>query len=96
MVENRRDCCDHRAVGLEVFVKDGNDVVTSCGVFTTREKTYYKTCNSQGNVVEILKRYNADTYKGTEFSINLGEMYVYGQGILEGNYANNVLSKRAT
>ena len=66
-------------MGLEVFVKDGNDIVKSCGVFTTNKETYNMNCNSQGNVVEIFKKYNAATYQAYDFLINLAEVYVYGR-----------------
>ena len=79
---NRSDCCGSRTVGLEIFVKDGDDIVKSCGVLTTDEETYNMNCNSQGNVVEIFAKYNASTYHPTEFLINLAEMYVYGHRLL--------------
>ena len=82
LVVNRLDCCGSRALGLEVYVKDGNDIVRSCGVFATDEEAYNMNCNSQGNVVEIFKKYNAATYHPTEFLINLAEMYVYGHRLL--------------
>ena len=84
VVENRRHCCYDRAVGMEVFVKDGNDIVKSCGVFTTQEETYNMTCNAQGDVVEIFKKYNASTYVAYDFMINIAEVYVYGHRFLQG------------
>ena len=54
-IHNRGDCCKNRIVGMSVFIKMQEVVVTSCGNITEVQGIYTFDCSGRGDVVELSK-----------------------------------------
>ena len=74
IVYNRQDCCKDRLFGVPVFIKSGDETVTSCGVFNDVRDFYTFDCKGEGNMIEL-------SQEGTVKEWNMAEIVVYGGGL---------------
>ena len=65
------DCCNDRIVGLSVYIKLDENIITSCGSIQTITQKYELDCDGKGNVVEL----SAEGKIGQQ---NIAEIEVYG------------------
>jgi len=73
VIYNREDCCKNRIIGLNLFIKSGDEIVNDCGAITRKEDVYAFDCVGNGDMVELSK-------EGVVDSQNIAEIMVYGYG----------------
>ena len=61
-IHNRKGCCQERIIGLSVFIKMQEVVVTSCGTITSIENIYTFDCAGRGDVVELSNDGHGNVY----------------------------------
>ena len=82
-IYNRNGCCTTRIIGLSVYIKLDENIITSCGSITVDKLKYELDCDGKGNVVELSAEGEIDQQ-------NIAEIEVYG--ITGGIYIINLLS----
>ena len=70
-IYNRNSCCQDRIVGLSVYIKRDDTVVTDCGQINHATSSYMFNCVGLGNVVEL----RADGHVSQQ---NIAEIKVFG------------------
>ena len=70
-IYNRIDCCKDRIVGLSVYIKLDENIITSCGSIQTITQKYQFDCDGKGNVVEL-------SAEGPISKQNIAEIEVFG------------------
>ena len=85
-IYNRYGCCKDRMVGLSVYIKLDENIITSCGSIENTMDMYTFDCDGNGNVVEL-------SAEGQIQEQNIAEIEVFG--IPGGVYIINLLSNIA-
>ena len=85
-IYNRYDCCKDRIVGLSVYIKLDENIMTSCGSIENTMDMYTFDCDGKGNVVELSAEGQIEPH-------NIAEIQVLG--IPGGIYIINLLSNIA-
>ena len=81
VIHNREHaCCQDRIVGLTLYIKSGDKVVSNCGTIENEEDKYVFDCAGSGDEVELSKT-------GSASAQNIAEIMVYGYPGAAGKWA---------
>ena len=70
-IYNRKDCCQDRIVGLSIYIRRNNTIVTACGTIENVKSVYTIECLGTGNIIELSKEGNVGTQ-------NIAEIEAFG------------------
>ena len=70
-ITNRRNCCQHRIVGISVYIKQDDIVVKKCGTISAVHNDYIFQCRGRGNIIEL-------SAEGTISEQNIAEIEAFG------------------